>query len=52
VLFCAIGVYSTNNNTWDIWMVAMFGVVGYTIIGPRMKPNSKGAGSMPSLMKV
>jgi hypothetical protein len=22
VLFCAIGVYSTNNNTWDIWMVA------------------------------
>jgi putative tricarboxylic transport membrane protein len=21
VLFCAIGVYSTNNNTWDIWMV-------------------------------
>ena len=29
VLFCAIGVYSTNNNTWDIWMVALFGVVGY-----------------------
>jgi TctA family transporter len=22
VLFCAIGVYSTNNNTFDIWMVA------------------------------
>jgi putative tricarboxylic transport membrane protein len=21
VLFCAIGVYSTNNNTFDIWMV-------------------------------
>ncbi|RYG08134.1 MAG: tripartite tricarboxylate transporter permease, partial [Burkholderiales bacterium] len=32
VLFCAIGVYSTNNNTWDIWMVAMFGVVGYIFI--------------------
>jgi TctA family transporter len=29
VLFCAIGVYSTNNNTFDIWMVAIFGVVGY-----------------------
>ncbi|WP_332813454.1 tripartite tricarboxylate transporter permease [Ramlibacter sp.] len=29
VLFCAIGVYSTNNNTWDIWMVALFGIVGY-----------------------
>jgi putative tricarboxylic transport membrane protein len=21
VLFCAIGVYSTNNNTFDVWMV-------------------------------
>ena len=29
VLFCAIGVYSTNNNTFDIWMVAIFGFVGY-----------------------
>jgi putative tricarboxylic transport membrane protein len=29
VLFCAIGVYSTNNNTFDIWMVALFGLVGY-----------------------
>jgi putative tricarboxylic transport membrane protein len=29
VLFCAIGVYSTNNNTFDIWMVAAFGFVGY-----------------------
>ena len=29
VLFCAIGVYTTNNNVFDIWMVAIFGVVGY-----------------------
>ena len=29
VLFCAIGVYSTNNNTFDIWMVGLFGAVGY-----------------------
>src|SRR5215208_6214819 len=21
VLFCAIGVYSTNNNTFDVWLV-------------------------------
>ena len=26
VLFCAIGVYSTNNNTFDVWMVGLFGV--------------------------
>jgi putative tricarboxylic transport membrane protein len=28
ILFCAIGVYSTNNNTFDIWMVGAFGVIG------------------------
>ncbi|MGJ7553737.1 tripartite tricarboxylate transporter permease [Variovorax sp. RB3P1] len=54
VLFCAIGVYSTNNNTWDIWMVGIFGLVGYTffklgcepaplllgfILGPMMEEN-------------
>ncbi len=38
VLFCAIGVYSTNNNTFDIWMVAIFGVVGYTFIKMGCEP--------------
>jgi putative tricarboxylic transport membrane protein len=32
VLFCAIGVYSTNNNTFDIWMVGLFGFIGYLFI--------------------
>jgi TctA family transporter len=32
VLFCAIGVYSTNNSTWDIWMLGLFGIVGYLFI--------------------
>ncbi len=32
VLFCAIGVYSTNNTTFDIWMVGLFGVIGYLFI--------------------
>ena len=32
VLFCAIGVYSTNNTTFDIWMVAIFGCIGYIFI--------------------
>jgi TctA family transporter len=27
-----LGVYTTNNNTFDIWMVAIFGVVGYLFI--------------------
>ena len=58
VLFCAIGVYSTNNNTFDIWMVAIFGVVGYIfykigcepaplllgfILGPMMEQNLRRA---------
>ncbi|MDD5479130.1 tripartite tricarboxylate transporter permease [Rhodoferax sp.] len=38
VLFCAIGVYSTNNNTWDIWMVGLFGVIGYVFIKLDMEP--------------
>jgi TctA family transporter len=32
VLFCAIGVFSTNNATWDIWMVGIFGFIGYVFI--------------------
>jgi len=32
VLFCAIGVYSTNNSTFDIWMVGLFGFIGYLFI--------------------
>ncbi|RZI54327.1 MAG: tripartite tricarboxylate transporter permease [Pseudomonas sp.] len=58
VLFCAIGVYSTNNNTFDIWMVGAFGFIGYTffklgcepaplllgfILGPMMEENLRRA---------
>ncbi|MCZ2498362.1 tripartite tricarboxylate transporter permease [Xylophilus sp. Kf1] len=58
ILFCAIGVYSTNNNTFDIWMVGAFGVIGYIfhklgcepaplllgfILGPMMEENLRRA---------
>ena len=58
VLFCAIGVYSINNNTFDIWMVGVFGFVGYLfiklgcepaplllgfILGPMMEENLRRA---------
>ena len=58
VLFCAIGVYSTNNNTFDVWMVGIFGVIGYLfvklgaepaplllgfILGPMMEENLRRA---------
>ncbi len=29
VLFCAIGMYLTRNNTLDIWLVGAFGFIGY-----------------------
>lgn len=38
VLFCALGVYTTNNNTFDIWMVALFGVIGYIFIKLGVEP--------------
>jgi len=38
VLFCAIGVYSTNNNTFDVWMVAAFGFIGYLFLKLKTEP--------------
>ena len=32
VLFCAVGVFSTNNTTFDVWMVGLFGIIGYIFI--------------------
>lgn len=29
VLFTCIGVYSTNNNAFDVWVLLAFGVIGY-----------------------
>lgn len=29
IVFCAIGVFSVNNNTFDVYAMAIFGVVGY-----------------------
>ena len=58
VLFCAIGVYTTNNSTFDIWLVGVFGFIGYVfiklgcepaplllgvILGPMMEENLRRA---------
>jgi TctA family transporter len=29
IVFCAIGVFSLNNNTFDVFLMALFGVLGY-----------------------
>ena len=58
VLFCSIGVYTLNNNVFDIWMVAIFGALGYLwwklgaegaplllgfVLGPMMEENLRRA---------
>jgi TctA family transporter len=57
-LFCCIGVYSLNNNTFDVYLTALFAVVGYVfykfscesaplllgfILGPMMEENLRRA---------
>ena len=57
-VFCCIGVYSVNNNTFDVYMVALFAVLGYLfyllqcepaplllgfILGPMMEENLRRA---------
>jgi TctA family transporter len=29
LMFCAIGVFSLNNNEFDVWLMALFGLFGY-----------------------
>ena len=29
LVFCCIGVYSINNNVWDVWIAIFFGFAGY-----------------------
>ena len=57
-LFCCIGVYTLNNNNWDVYLTAVFAVVGYLfyklgcegaplllgfILGPMMEENLRRA---------
>jgi TctA family transporter len=30
--FCCIGVYSVNNNTFDVYAMGLFGVIGYVLV--------------------
>lgn len=58
VLFCTIGIYSLNYNTFDIFLFALFGVIGYLwfklrcegaplllglVLGPLMEENLRRA---------
>jgi len=38
LVFCCIGVYSINNNSFDVTMTALFGVLGYVFFKLRCEP--------------
>jgi TctA family transporter len=38
LLFCAIGVYTLNNNTFEIILTALFGVMGYVLLRLECEP--------------
>jgi putative tricarboxylic transport membrane protein len=38
VLFCSIGIYSINNNPYDVFFTAFFGLVGYALIKLGLEP--------------
>jgi putative tricarboxylic transport membrane protein len=38
VLFCCIGIYSINNNPFDVLLTAVFGLAGYTLLKLGFEP--------------
>jgi len=38
LVFCAIGVYSLNNNVFDVYQTLVFGILGYLFSKLRMEP--------------
>ena len=38
LLFCCIGVYSLSNSTWDVYMTAVFGLIGYVFVKLECEP--------------
>jgi putative tricarboxylic transport membrane protein len=38
LVFCCIGVYSINNNTFDVFVTAGFGIIGYVFARCGMEP--------------
>lgn len=38
LVFCCIGVYSINNNTFDVYQAAAFGLIGYVFMKLAIEP--------------
>ena len=44
LVICAIGAYTVNNAMFDVWMMLVFGVVGYVLQQARLSAAAAGAG--------
>lgn len=38
LVFCCIGVYSVQNTTFDVWLIALLGLIGYAMSKLEMSP--------------
>jgi TctA family transporter len=39
VLFCCVGVFSVRNSVFDIWVMGIFGVIGYIFRKVNLEPG-------------
>lgn len=39
LVFCCIGVYSINNNVWDVWIAIFFGFAVTFSVSSAVKPR-------------
>jgi TctA family transporter len=37
-VFCAVGVYSINSSTFDVYLMALFGLLGYVLVKLECEP--------------
>ena len=45
IVICAIGAYTVHNAMFDVWMMVVFGVVGYVFKKLRLSARAAGAGA-------
>ena len=43
LVFCAIGVFSLNNSEFDVYLMALFGVLGYVLARARVRAGADAA---------
>ena len=43
IAFCCIGVYSVNNNPFDVYAMAVFGLLGYVLVKLRLRAGAAAA---------